>query len=159
FLFSAILNEGNSSTNFSKEVIFQSERDFNIHQMEEAEPVIFDRLSTSQGKMHDVESGAVRGCGRSQGFLSTVAELVDDAVKHIQTPVSLCYLYNGQRYSMTLDRTTPVADENVKFTMRGQQQPYTRRYRDLVRMQFANFNETTKKGSRFELLAGAKGEL
>lgn len=159
FLFSTILNQAGPNANFAKEVPFQSDRDFTIYQLDQAEPFVFDRLATSQGKLKSVDAKQVQECGRPEGFLSSVAELVGDALQGQHTPSSLCYFYNGERYSMTLAKVTPVPQETVHISLHQQPQPYVHTYRDLLRMHVDILDETTGERSNFELLVGTNGEL
>src|SRR5262249_5960727 len=135
------------------------ERDFNIHQLDQAAPYVFARLSDSPGKLRSATATELRGCGEPRGFMSSVAELVDDGLAGRNTPKSLCYIYNGQRYALTLERTAPVAQEKAQLSLHQQKRPYVRTYHDLLRMRFDVLNETTHKRSNFELLMGTSGTL
>jgi hypothetical protein len=159
FLFSTILNQATSDSNFAKEVPFQSDRDFTINQLDQAEPYVFDHLAQSQGKLRSVDKAEVQACGRSQGFLSSVAELIDDALQGSRTPVSLCYIYNGQRYSLKLEQATPLAKDTVQLSLHQDSHPYVRNYQNLLRLRCENANEVTGKRSNFELLVGTSGAL
>jgi hypothetical protein len=159
FLFSAILNQADRNESVAKSVPFATDTDFNIHQLDQAEPVVFDKLEDTKGTVRSLAPGEFRSCGRPEGFLSSVSELVDDALAGHKTPESLCYVYNGQLYRLTLNRVTPVERETVKLSLNKTPQPYVREYQNLLRARIENFNETTHQGSSFELVLGTTGTL
>jgi hypothetical protein len=159
FLFSAILNRADRNESVAKSVPFATDTDFNIHQLDQAEPVVFDRLENAEGKVRSLAPGQFRSCGRPEGFLSSVSELVNDALAGHKTPESLCYVYNGQLFRLTLNRVTPVEREAVKLSLNGRSQPYVREYHNLLLARIENFNETMHQGSSFELVLGTTGAL
>jgi hypothetical protein len=159
YLFSAILNEADRYGSVAKTVPFASDTDFNIHELDQAEPVVFDRLEGPEGKIRTLDPGQFRACGRPEGFLSSVAELDEDALEGRRTPEAVCYVYNGQTFRLTLTHVSTVVNEIVRLALNGTSQPYVRDYQDLLLARFDNFNETTSQGSTFELLLGTKGDL
>jgi hypothetical protein len=158
-LFSAILNQADRSGTVAKTVPFASATDFNIHQLEQAEAVVFDRLQDFDGKIRVSDAPQFRACGRAEGFLSSVAELIDDAPEGRMPPEALCYIYNGQLFQLTLAHVSPVERKTVRLSLVGTFQPYVRDYRDLLLGRFENFNETIRQGSSFELLLGTSDTL
>ena len=159
FLFSAILNRADRNESVAKSVPFATDTDFNIHQLDQAEAVVFDQLEHTEGKVRSLAPPEFRSCGRPEGFLSSVAELVDDALAGHKTPESLCYVYNGQLFRLALNRVTPVERVTVKLSLNGKPQPYVREYHNLLRARIENFNETMGRGSSFELVLGTTGAL
>jgi hypothetical protein len=159
FLFSAILNRADRNDSVAKSVPFGTDTDFNIHQLDQAEPVVFDRLENTEGRVRSLAPGQFHSCGRPEGFLSSVAELVGDALVGHKTPESLCYVYNGELFRLTLNRVSPVERETVKLSLNGTPQPYAREYHNLLLARIENFNETMHRGSSFELLLGTTGNL
>lgn len=159
YLFSAILNQADRSGTVAKTVPFASATDFNIHQLEQAEAVVFDRLQDFDGKIRVSDAAQFRACGRAEGFLSSVAELIDDALEGRMPPEALCYIYNGQLFQLTLAHVSPVERKTVRLSLVGTSQPYVRDYRDLLLGRFENFNEAIRQGSSFELLLGTRDTL
>lgn len=159
FLFSAIINRGDRNADFSKVVPFLSDTDFTIHQFDQAKSVVFDRLLGSQGRLKQIGSNQFQACGRSEGFLETVAELVDAALAANDAPRSLCYFYNGDRHEVRLAQVTRVPSETIRLSLREEPHDYVRNYDDLALAQFEDFNRTTKAESQFELLLGTTGDL
>jgi hypothetical protein len=159
FLFSAIMNQGERNFDFAKVVPFSSETDFTIHQFDQAKSMVFDRLLGSEGRLKEIDSKQVAACGRREGFLETVAELIEPAIEGRQAPSPLCYFYNGVEHQLTLAQVTRVPSETVRLTLRDEPHEYTRVYQDLVLAHFENFDQTTKKRTEFDLLLGTVGSL
>src|SRR6266481_150083 len=163
FLFSAIINQGERNFDFAKVVPFSSDTDFTIHQFDEAKSMVFDRMLGSEGRLKEIDAKEVLACGRREGFLESVAELVDFAVDKRETgretAPALCYFYNGVHHQLTLAQVTKVPSESVKLALRDEPHDYVRTYRDLVLARFENFDQTTKKKTEFELLLGTTGSL
>jgi hypothetical protein len=159
FLFSAIINQGERNFDFAKVVPFSSETDFTIHQFDQAKSMVFDRLLGSEGRLKEIEAKQVLACGRSEGFLESVAELVEPAIDGREAPSALCYFYNGVEHQLTLAQVTRVPSETVRLTLRDEPREYVRTYKNLVLARFENFDQTTKKKTEFELLLGTVGSL
>src|SRR5216684_4724993 len=163
FLFSAIINQGERNFDFAKVVPFTSDTDFTIHQFDQAKSMVFDRLLGSEGRLKEIDAKEVLACGRREGFLESVAELVDFAVDKRETgresAPALCYFYNGVHHQLTLAQVTKVPSESVKLALRDEPHDYVRTYRDLVLARVENFDQTTKKKTEFELLLGTTGSL
>src|SRR5258706_3705106 len=163
FLFSAIINQGERNFDFAQVVPFSSETEFTIHQFDQAKSMVFDRMLGSEGRLKEIDAKEVLACGRREGFLESVAELVDFAVDKRETgretAPALCYFYNGVHHQLTLAQVTKVPSESVKLALRDEPHDYVRTYRDLVLARFENFDQTTKKKTEFELLLGTTGSL
>jgi len=159
FLFSAIVNQGERNFDFAKVVPFSSDTDFTIHQFDQAKSMVFDRLLGSEGRLKEITPSQVFACGRREGFLESVAELVDYSMEGREPPSSVCYFYNGVQHQLTLAQVTPVPSETVRLTLRDEPHEYVRTYHDLILARFENFNQTTKQRTAFELLLGATGNL
>jgi hypothetical protein len=159
FLFSAIINQGERNVDFARLVPFTSDTDFTIHQLDEAKSMVFGRLLGADGLVKYIPPNQLQACIRREGFLESVAALVDTAVQGKGTPVTLCYLYNGEAHQIILDQVTQVPTEAVHLSLRDAPHDYIRTYHDLVLAHFTNFNQTTTKKSEFELLLGTTGAL
>jgi hypothetical protein len=159
FLFSATVGETNPSGSLSKTVPFPSNQDFTIHQLDQAESAVFDKLAEPGGQVRTVDVTKPEACTRTEGFLSSVSDLIDAGLENRKLPVTLCYLFNGERFTIKLTKVTHVPHETVSLTLHQEPKQYTRNYDDLLLAHFDNFNETTKKPSSFELLLGTTGKL
>ena len=159
YMFSAIINQGGRNFDFSKVVPFASDTDFTIHQFDQAKSMVFDRLLAPEGHLREIGANQLQACSRLEGFLESVAELIDAAVEKQAPPAPLCYLYDGEQHQLTLAQVTRVPSETVRLSLRDEPHEYVRTYQDLVLARFENFNETTKKRTGFELLLGTTGSL
>ena len=159
FLFSAILDHSGQGGEFVKILPFTSDKDFTIKDVDRATPSVLDRLAGSQGRVKTVDATRRRACERSAGFLSTVAELIADALANPKQKRSLCYLYNGERRTLTLIKAAPVAEQIIALSLVKEPKQFSRTYRDLLLAEMENENEETGKTSRFRLLLATKGEL
>jgi hypothetical protein len=159
FLFSAIVNQGERNFDFAKVVPFSSDTDFTIHEFDQAKSMVFDRLLGSEGRLKEIAPSQVLACGRREGFLASVAELVDDSLEGREPHSSVCYFYNGVQHQLTLAQVTRVPSETVRLTLRDEPHEYVRTYHDLILARFENLNQTTKQRTAFELLLGTTGNL
>lgn len=159
FSFSAIINQGDRNGNFARVVPFSSSTDFTINEFDRAKSMVFERLLGSEGKLKQIDGKQAQGCDRHEGFLETVAELIDAAIQQSATPTTLCYLYNGDQHRLTLQDVSREATESVHLTLRQEPRDYIRNYHDLDLARFEDVNRSNQKKSNFELLLGTKGEL
>jgi hypothetical protein len=159
FLFSAIINQGGRNFDFAKVVPFSSDTDFTIHQFDQAKSMVFDRLLAPEGHLREIGANQFQNCSRREGFLESVAELIDAAVEKRAPHASLCYLYNGEQHELTLAQVTHVPSETVRLSLREEPHEYVRHYQDLALARFENLNQTTQKRTGFELLLGTTGSL
>ncbi|MBI3663590.1 MAG: hypothetical protein HY234_11155 [Acidobacteria bacterium] len=158
-LFEAIINRVEREGGISKVVPFRSEKDFTLYELESTEQVVFDRLASEAGRTKRVDAQLWAQCGRANGFLSSVAELVDAALAGRKVPVATCYFYHGERFTMKMKEASPVAEKKISVNLRGEEKPFERTYHDLLLTKFEIENHMTGKISRFELLLGTKGNL
>jgi hypothetical protein len=159
FLFSAIVNQGERNFDFAKVVPFSSDTDFTIHEFDQAKSMVFDRLLGPEGRLKEIAASQVQACGRREGFLESVAELVDIAIEGSESNPSICYFYNGVQHQLTLAQVTRVPSETIRLTLRNEPHDYVRTYQNLVLARFENLNQTTKQKTGFELLLGTTGNL
>jgi hypothetical protein len=159
FLFTAIVNQGDRNADFAKVVPLSSDTDFTIHQLDQAKAMVFEHLIESEGHFKEIAASQIQACGRREGFLESVAELVDAAVEEREHPAPLCYLYDGEQHQLTLAQITQVPSETVRLSLRDEPHEYVRTYNSLVLARFENFNEATEKKTGFELLLGTTGNL
>ncbi len=158
-LFEAIINRVDSEGGISKVVPFRSEKDFTLYELQSTEQVVFDRLASETGRMKRVDEKSLAACGKANGFLSSVSELVDAAMAGRKAPVATCYFYHGERFTMKLKEASTMAEKKISVSLRGEEKPFERTYRDLLQAKFEIENHMTGKISRFELLLGTKDDL
>ena len=159
FQFSAIINQASRQGSVAKVVPFASNQDFTIHQLGQAEQVVYQRLADSTGRVRVIDSKELDSCGQIGGFLSSVSELIDASLEGRQTPISVCYTYNGELYTLTLGSVTKLVRQTVRLNLKEEPHKFERSYENLLRTRFTNFNRTTNKSGEFELLLGTHGNL
>ena len=157
--FEAIISRVDPGRAMSTTVPFYSDHDFSVHEFEPAEKVVLDQVQEGQArKFHELDE-TPGDCNRSGGFLSTVQELANDALDKHSTPAALCYVYNSNQYTLTLDGTRPVPEKKVHFTLSETKQRIDRTYHDLEEARFHTLNHTTGTKTAFALLLGTSGNL
>jgi hypothetical protein len=158
FLFSAILDQSGHDSEFVKLLPFTSDQDYSMKDLDQVAPSVLDRLAGPQGRVKTVDAGRWQSCERAAGFLSTVSELIADAMANPKQKRSLCYLYNGERRTLTLVKATPVGERTIELSLTKEPKRYVRSYRDLLLAEMKNENQETGKSSTFRLLLGTKGD-
>jgi hypothetical protein len=157
--FEAIISRVDQGSAISTTVPFYSDRDFDFRELEPAERTVLQEIESGQDReSHDLE-GASAACGRSNGFLSTVQDLANEALDNTRPPASLCYLFNSKEYTLTLDGTRAIAEKTVGFTLSGTRQKVEHTYHNLKEARFHAFNRATGKKTYFTLLLGTSGSL
>jgi hypothetical protein len=159
FEFSAIINEADGQESISKVVPFASDKDFTIHQLAQAQQMVYQRLENSTGSVRVVDDNDPGSCGQAGGFLSSVSRLIEASLRGQRTPISMCYAYNGALYTTTLHTVKKLSRQTVKLSLKEEPSKYVRTYENLLRAEFTNINRTTNKSSDFELLLGTDGGL
>jgi len=159
-LFSAILSRVESGRATSLVVPMQSNVDYDLHQLPEAQSYVFDEFLSSTRPLKEIPSA--KQCPRNAGFLGTVAELIDDALAGQKSPVSLCYVYDAQVHLLTLRRADSL-NQLTLHTHPGQPNINTagvdQTYSGLIEAEFLSESKQTGKRSNFSLVLGTSGNL
>jgi len=159
-LFEAIISRVDRTQALSATVPFYSDKDYDIHQLANAQELALDQLGDGQARKFRRLDGPARAeCSRPGGFLSTTDELLERSLEGEKTPLSLCYVYNVRRYTLTLQRVAPVATKAVHITLKEQGRKIDRSYHDLKESQFQIRNQESGAKTDFSVLVGTSGEL
>jgi hypothetical protein len=157
--FEAIISRVYPGHAVSTTVPFYWDHDFDFREFGSAEKVVLEQVREgNHRKFHELE-GASAACRRSTGFLSTAQELANEALEKGQAPVSLCYIFNSNQYTMTLDAARPVPEKVVHFVLSDTKRNVERTYHDLEEARFHVANHSTGKETYFALLLGTRGSL
>jgi hypothetical protein len=159
-LFSAILSRVESGRALSLLVRMQSDVDYNLHQLSEAQSYVFDEFLSSPQPVKEIPSA--QQCSRNSAFLGTVAELIDAALAGQKTPVSLCYVYDAQVHNLTLRSATPLSKLTVRTHAQDPTKPSVavdQTYSDLLETEFLSESKQSGKHSSFTLILGTSGKL
>ena len=160
YLFEAIISRVDGAQAVSITVPFYSDKDYDMHQLDEAQKLALGQLGDGQTrKFHRLDGPARRGCSRPGGFLSTAAELLERSLTEQKTPISLCYVYNARLYSLTLQRVIPIPTESLHITLKDKGQRMDQSYRDLKESDFQIYNQESGAKTDFSVLLGTTGEL
>ena len=159
-LFEAIISRVDSAQAISTTVPFYSDKDYDMHQLADAQKLALDQLDDGQArKFRRLDGPARGGCSRAGGFLSTTAELLERSLTGEKTPISLCYVYNARLYILTLHRVIPITTKDVHITLKKKGQKINQSYRDLKESQFQIYNHGSGAKTDFSVLLGTTGEL
>lgn len=159
-LFEATMSRVDRGRALHMGVPFYSDRDFNLHDVEQAEQVVIGRLEGGQDrKFRRLGGPSQLKCERAAGFLSTIQQLMDDSLKGVRTPVSLCYVYDAHEYTAALESVHTVAEKTVRVVSRGGGAGIDQTYRDLKDAHFHILRQDTGHESDFDILVGSSGPL
>jgi hypothetical protein len=155
--FTGILSRVDAGHAISLTVPLASDIDYNFHQYAEAEPVMLEKLSSSERPTRVLENPV--GCTRAGEFLGTVSELLDTALQNHRGPLSLCYVYDAQVNTLKIEHTAwwPKLAIKVKTAKGGMLADRT--YEDLLETDFMSENQLTGKRVNFTILVGTKSDL
>ena len=155
-LFTGILSRVDAGHAISLTVPLASEIDYNLYQYAEAEPVMLEKLSSSERPARVLENPP--GCMRAGEFLGTVSELLDSALQNHGGPLSLCYVYDAQVNILTIEHAVPVPKLAVKVKTSKGAMLADRTYEDLLETDFLTANQATGRKVYFSILVGTKGD-
>jgi len=154
--FTGILSRVDAGHAISLTVPLASQIDYNLHQYAEAEPVMLEKLSSSQRPARVLENPA--GCMRAGEFLGTVSELLDSALQNHGGPLSLCYVYDAQVNTLTLEHTASLPKLAVRVKTAKGAMLADRTYEELLETDFVTVNHATGRRVNFTILVGTKGD-
>ena len=154
--FTGILSRVDAGRAISLTVPLASEIDYNLHQYAEAEPVMLEKLSTSERPARILENAP--GCSRAGEFLGTVSELLDAALQNHGGRLSLCYVYDAQVNILTVEHAVAVPKLAIKVKTAKGAMLADRTYEDLLETDFLTANQATGRKVYFSILVGTKGD-
>lgn len=159
-LFDGIISRVDEDRAISTTIPYESAQDFDFHQYAQAEKVTLAQLESNPSRhIRQLEGAARQACPRTGEFLSTILQLIDDAMAQHSTPDTLCYVYNARLYRATLLRVDTVAEKKVHVTLRGSGGALDQTYHHLLETHFAVTNEESGVISPFEIALGTEGKL
>ena len=156
-LFTGILSRVEAGRAISLVVPLASNEDYNLHQYREAEPVMLEKLSSSERPARTLENAA--GCARAGEFLGSVSQLMNTAMENPPGPMSLCYVYDAQVNILTLERVEPVRKFAVKVNSAKGGALTDQTYDELLQADFVSANQATGRRVNFTILMGEHGDL
>jgi hypothetical protein len=127
--------------------------------------VILKKLTAADKPTRVLENAD--GCGRAGGFLDAVAQLADGAIRggdstgggNSAAAKSLCYVYDSQVNTLTLERVEKVERLDVKINAAKGGTLAEKSYEHLLQADFVSAHQATGKRVYFTILLGTQGEL
>lgn len=156
-LFTGILSRVDSGHAVSLVVPLASNTDFTLHQYEEAEPLVLEKLKAPDRPVR--EASDLQGCGRASAFLATVSQLTEAALRGQKTPQTLCYVYDAQIHNLTLQHVARVPKLVVQVKNSKGGMLVDRTYEELVEAELVSSSPKSGKRSEFTITVGSQGEL
>ena len=157
--FTGILSRVEAGRAISLVVPMASDQDYNLNQYAEAQPVMLDKLSASERPAHVLDNTAASGCTRADEFLGAVSQLADAAVQGRKAPQSLCYVYDAQVNTLTLERVEPIRKLDVRVNSSKGGTLSERSYDELLQGDFVSSHRAMGKRVYFTILLGTEGAL
>ncbi|HMD41831.1 MAG TPA: hypothetical protein VKH45_02050 [Candidatus Acidoferrum sp.] len=154
--FTGILSRVEPTRAMSIVVPMQSVTDYNLHQYAVAEPVMFQRIRVSEEPVKTLQ--APTRCPSGSGFMATVAELMDAAIKGQKEMVSRCYVHNSQENTLTLEKISPVTNFPVQLHGPNSTTLLDTDYHDLLQLDFVTTHKETGKKVYFTIFIGTQGK-
>jgi hypothetical protein len=155
--FTGILSRVEAGRAISLVVPLASNEDYNLHQYAEAEPLMLEKLSSSDRPVRILDNAS--GCLRAGEFLGTVSQLTDAAMESPKVPMSRCYVYDAQVNTLTLERIEPIRKLDVKVNSAKGGTLTEKTYQDLLEANFVSSHQATGKRVYFTILVGTQGAL
>jgi hypothetical protein len=125
-----------------------------LRQYNLAQPIMFERLGVSAGPVKNLQDPA--RCPGANGFMATVANLMDSALRVQQGPVSRCYIHDAQENTLTLDKVSPVDNLPVQLHGPNNVTLLDTSYRDLLELDFVSEHKESGKKVYFTIFVGTQ---
>ncbi len=155
--FTGILSRVEPGRAVSLVVPLASNEDYNLHEYDKAEPLMLENLGASDGPANVLDNAS--GCPKAVEFLGAVSQLTDAAVKNPQAPQSVCYVYDAQVNTLTLEHTEFVRKLGVKVNAAKGGTLLEQSYDELLQADFVSSHQATGKRVYFTILLGTQGAL
>ncbi len=155
--FTGILSRVDAGRAISLTVPLASDIDYNLHQYAEAEPLMLEKLSSSERPARTLDNPP--GCPRAGEFLGTVSQLLDSALQDRSKPLSLCYVYDAQVDNLKIERAALLPKLEVKVNTAKGEALTNRTYHDLLETDFVSMNQATGRRVYFSIFVGTHGDL
>ncbi len=153
--FTGILSRVEPDQAHSLIVPLQSETDYNLHQYDQAEPIMLAKIQSTDRPMKTLQ-GAADQCSRTTSFLGTVAQMMDLALQGSQAQ-PLCYIHDAQENTLTLETVTKVPTLPVQLHGPNNTVLLDTTYTDLLQLDFVSTHRITGKKVYFTIYEGTRG--
>jgi hypothetical protein len=155
--FKGILSRVERGQALSLVVPLNSDTDYNLHQYDEAEPLMLEKIGASDREVKKLDGG--EGCEASEEFLGAVEGLMNQALGGGKAPLRTCYVYDSLANTLTLEDVSPVKTLDVVVHGPKSTTLFQTKYDNLVELSFLSEGKTTGKKTNFSLIVGTEGQL
>jgi hypothetical protein len=153
--FTGILSRVDSSRAISVIVPMQSDTDYNLHQYDLAEPIMFEKIGVSDRPVKNLVDPA--RCPGANGFLATVADMMNSVLNGAQGLLSRCYVHDAQENTLTLEKISTVDSLPVQLHGPKNVTLLDTAYRDLRQLDFVSVHKESGKKVYFTIFLGTQG--
>lgn len=159
FLFQASVNRLEPGATVSGFLPFHSGRDFNLHELGEAQAMVLDELVHSFGDMETRRlDEAARRCAQTEGFLFALKDSLDAALAGREAPFTTCYSHNARPYELVVREAKLEKDLEASFE-RHDGERVEHRYEDVLEAKVQARPVAGDGGSSFRIWVGRSGAL
>ncbi len=155
--FTGILSRVEPARAVSLVTNLESDADYNLHDYDQAEPVMIERLNGSTQAVRSLDETS--RCPRAEEFLETVAELIDVSLEGQKAPIARCYVYDAQENTLTLEHASRVDQLPVQLHGPNNTLLLDTAYQNLSQLDFVSAHKLTGKKVYFSILVGTRGDL
>jgi hypothetical protein len=155
--FTGILSRVEPANAFSLVTSLESDTDYNLHDYDQAEPLMLERLTASSQPIRSLREDS--RCPRAEEFLASVAELMDAALAGRKGPESRCYVYDAQENTLTLEHVSPVNVLPVQLHGPHDTLLADSSYPNLLELDYVSTHKATGKKVYFSIFLGTQGKL
>ena len=153
--FTGILSRVEPSRALSMIVPMQSDTDYNLHQYDTAELLMFDRIGASDRPVKSLLDPS--RCPGANAFMATVADLMGSSLNGARGPLSRCYVHDAQENTLTLEKVSTVANLSVQLHGPSNVTLLDASYHDLLQLDFVSEHKETGKKVYFTIYLGTRG--
>jgi hypothetical protein len=156
YLFTGIVSRAEPGRSTSIIVPLQSQTDFTMRQYDAAQPVMLEHIAVSDRPVKTLQSAA---CPRAGQFLGTVSTLLQAALDGRKAPYTLCYLYDAEEDSLTVESTQMLGKFPVLLHGAKGVTLIDTGYQNILQVDFLSTNKSTGRKVAFTIFAGTQGPL
>jgi hypothetical protein len=156
YLFTGIVSRAEPGKSTSIIVPLQSQTDFTARQYDAAQPVMLERIAASDRPVKTLQSAT---CPRAGQFLGTVSALLQAALDGRKAPYTLCYLYDAEEDSLTVESTQTLGKLAVQLHGAKGVKLIDTEYQNVLQVDFLSTNRTTGRKVAFTIFTGTQGAL
>lgn len=159
YVFRASINRLESDASSSGYLLFHSDRDFDLNELDEARELVLARIHTAEEdlKMEDLLLGD-DACSPPVGFLLALKDLTEALLSKATVPEPVCYVHNAKPYLLAVREQSDERDFEAVFS-RHDGKEVTHRYHDVSKVRFETRSKDGEGRTSFRIWIGRSGPL